>query len=65
MADPEFPRRGMPTPVFEAKTYYLARFLAENCMKVKEIGPGVRVPSAPLDPPMMSSPHSRVNELEV
>ena len=40
---------GAPIPDFGAKTYYLARFFAENCMKKKEIGLregwGGRVPS--------------------
>ena len=50
VADPEFPRReGAPTPEFGAKTYYLARFFAENCMKMKEIGPRLET-RAPLDP---------------
>ena len=44
VADPAFPRRGWvggdATPGFEAKTYYLARFLPKHCMKMKEIGPG-------------------------
>ena len=44
---------GAPTPDFVAKTYYLARFFAENYMKMKEIGTREgRVPSAPLDSPM-------------
>ena len=44
---------GAPTPEFVAKTYYLARFFAENYMRMKEIGPREgRVPSAPLDSPM-------------
>ena len=44
---------GAPTPEFVAKTYYLARFFAENYMKMKEIGTREgRVPSAPLDSPM-------------
>ena len=31
------------------------KFLSENCMKMKEFGPsGVRVPGAPLDPPMLT-----------
>ena len=34
---------------------FFANFFAENCMKMKEIGPGVRIPGAlpPLDPPMI------------
>ena len=28
------------TPKFGVKTYDLARFLAEICIKVKEVGPG-------------------------
>ena len=44
VADPAFPRRGWvggdATPGFEAKTYYLARFLPKHCTKMKEIGPG-------------------------
>ena len=37
-------------PIRGALNYCLARFFAENCMKMKEIGPkaqGARVPSAP------------------
>ena len=38
-----------------APTYHLAKF-SQNCMTMKEIGPGGgRVPGAPLDPPMYSS----------
>ena len=41
-------KTGTPTPKFGAKTYYLRRFFAEDCMKMKEIGPkGVRTSLAP------------------
>ena len=39
VADPRFSREGGVTLEFGAKTYYLAKFSAENCMKIKEIGP--------------------------
>ena len=38
MADPGFHRQEAPNPEIEAKTYHLAIFFAENCMKMKEIG---------------------------
>ena len=40
VADPGFPRREAPTLEFGPKAYYLARFFAKNCTKMKEIGPG-------------------------
>ena len=43
-----------PIPEFKERSNYLARFFAENYMKMKEIGQGARVPDAPLDPPMNS-----------
>ena len=37
----------------------LASFFAENCMKMKELGPGGGcVPGAPLDPPMTLRSHA-------
>ena len=33
-------QRGAPTPEADAPIYYFAIFLAENCMKMKEFGPG-------------------------
>ena len=48
VADPGFPRRGAPTSEEAMKTYYLAIFFCQNCMKIKEVGArvGVRVPGA-------------------
>ena len=41
VVSPGFPTRGWNlTSKFGAKTYYLTRFFAENCMKMKEIGLG-------------------------
>ena len=39
-----------------AKPYYLAKFFAENCKKMKQIRPGgeERIPGAPMDPPLGS-----------
>ena len=34
-------------------TYYFGHFFPENCLKKKWIGEGVRVPSAPLDGPLL------------
>ena len=39
VADPGYLRQGVPIPGFGSKTHYLARFFAENCMKMKEIEP--------------------------
>ena len=39
VVDPGFARRGGGTPEFVARTYYLARFFAENWMKMKKIRP--------------------------
>ena len=45
MADPGFSPGGAPTP----KSAIIFQFFAENCMKMKEFGPGgARVPGAPL-----------------
>ena len=44
----------MPTTEFGPETYYLAR-LAENCMKMKEIGQGGKSPSASLHPSISST----------
>ena len=53
VADPGFPRRGrVPTPGFWGKVLLFGKIFAENCMKMKEIGPGAHVPSAPLDQPV-------------
>ena len=48
----------VPTPKEGAKTYYVVKFFAENCMKMKEIGPreGACVPNAPPDLPMYWDP---------
>ena len=43
---------GAPTSEIEAKTYYLSRFLSKTAWKWKKLDRG-RVPSAPLDPPMV------------
>ena len=46
LADPGFsPGGGAPTP----KSAIIFQFFAENCMKMKELGPpgGARVPGAP------------------
>ena len=49
VATQDFPEEGAPTP----KLGLFYKFFAENCLKMKEFGPqGVRVPGAPLDPPM-------------
>ena len=46
MADPGFLRWGC---------YYFGKFFSENCMKLKEIGPGGGAhPNANLDPPMVT-----------
>ena len=45
--DPGFPRWGAPIPEFVAKNLLFDKKLAENCMKMNEIGPGgggARVP---------------------
>ena len=39
---------GTPTPKVGVLTY----FLAENCMKIKEFGPGGASLAPPLDPPL-------------
>ena len=56
VADPGFPRRGganSPAWGRGVPTYDFANF-PKNCMKLKDFGPpgGVRVPRAPLDPPL-------------
>ena len=52
MADPGFPRLGGANPEGGANLL-LDIMLAKNCMKMKKIGAGVRIPRAPcLDPPM-------------
>ena len=55
VADPGFPRRRGGTLDFGAKNLSFGKVFAKHCMKMKDIGPrgGVRVPSAPLDPPMI------------
>ena len=47
VADPAFSRGGAPT----LKLGLFCKFFAENCMKMKEFGPG-DVPDANLEPPM-------------
>ena len=47
----DFPEVGAPTPKF----VLFCQFFAENYMKMKEFGSeGMRVPGAPLDPPMLT-----------
>ena len=49
VADPGFSPGGAPTP----KSTIVFQFFAENCMKMKEFGPGGRASLAPsFDPPM-------------
>ena len=52
VADPVFPRRGGGEPIREigSKAYYLARFFAENYMKMKEIRPRLRASPVALPP---------------
>ena len=47
----DFPEEGAPSP----KVGLFCKLFAENCMKMKEFGPGegVHVTGAPLDPPMI------------
>ena len=55
VADPRFSRGGAPTP--KLRLFY--NFLAKNCMKLKEFGPGGRVPGAPsLYPPLHIMQHA-------
>ena len=46
-----FPEGG-PTLKVGVSTYYFANFFAENCMKIRELGPG-GISGALLDPPMI------------
>ena len=51
VADPGFPRQGggggSPTPQFGVKNLSFSKIFAENCMKMKEIGPGACVLAPP------------------
>ena len=44
----DFPQGGAPIP----KLGFFYKFFAENCMKMKEFGPGSASLVPPLDPPM-------------
>ena len=48
MADPGFSPGGAPTP----KSAIIFQFFTENCMKMKEFGPGGASLAPPFDPPM-------------
>ena len=53
MADPGFPRGGGANPQGEGANLLFGQKIPKNYMKMKEFGPGGRVPGAPpLDPPM-------------
>ena len=54
VADPGFPRWGGGNPWVWTENLLFGKIFAENCMKMKEIGPraGALVPSVPFDPPM-------------
>ena len=54
VADLGFPRQGSPTSKMGAQTYYFAKFLPPNCMKMKEFGPRGRIFGTPLDPPLQT-----------
>ena len=43
MANPGFPRRGVPSSEEGSKNLLFDRIFAKNCMKMKEIGPSWRV----------------------
>ena len=52
MTDQDFPG-GCANSQNGCANLLFCNFFAENCMKMKEFGPGVgRVPGAPLDPPL-------------
>ena len=53
VADPEFPRGGLLSYPPGGANMILPNF-PQNCMKLKEFGLGeaVRIPYAPIDPPM-------------
>ena len=54
VADPGFSWGGGGNPKNGCANLLFCKFFAENCMKMKELGPqGARVPGAPLDLPMV------------
>ena len=53
VADPGFCRGGGSNPQGEGSNVLFGQKIPENCLKMKEFGPGgARAPGTPLDPPM-------------
>ena len=63
VTDPGFSRRGRggAKPWIWGKSLLFGKIFAENCMEIKEIGPGegcTSLGTPPLDPPMQKQPSS-------
>ena len=53
VANPGYSRRGSANLRLGCASLLFGQIFAKNCTKMKEIGSGGCVPSAPLDPPML------------